>query len=75
MESVQSGNIKKGIKVNRYLKKGTDLALIIDNRMSPENPINEKVNTRVAFKYVIEKIVMKLNTPFIRPVLQYLAIV
>lgn len=65
------------------MKKGTNLAMIIDNRLSPENHINEKVRNisimlttiRVAFNYVIEKILTKIITSFIKPILQYVAIV
>ena len=63
--------------------KEKDLGVIINNKLSPEDHINDKVrntynllaNMRVAFAYIDEEMVKKIITSFIRPTLEYAAVV
>ena len=64
-------------------EKEKDLGVIINNRLSPEEHIQEKVrnmhnllaNMRVAFTYIDEDMLKKIITSFIRPTLEYAAVV
>ncbi len=64
-------------------EKEKDLGVVIDNRLSPEEHIQEKVrnmhnllaNMRVAFTYIDEEMVTKIITSFLRPTLEYAAVV
>ncbi len=61
-------------------EKEKDLGVIINNRLSPEDHIQEKVrnvhnllaNMRIAFTYIDEEMVKKIITSFIRPTLEYM---
>ena len=61
--------------------KEKDLGVIINNKLSPEDHINDKIrstynllaNMRVAFAYIDEEMVRKIITSFIRPMLEYAA--
>ncbi len=63
--------------------KEKDLGVIINNKLSPEDHINDKVsstynllaNMRVTFAYIDEEMVRKIITSFIRPMLEYAAVV
>ena len=63
--------------------KEKDLGVIINNKLSPEDHINDKVrntynllaNMRVAFAFIDEDMVKKIITSFIRPTLEYAAVV
>ena len=63
--------------------KEKDLGVIINNKLSPEDHINDKVrntynllaNMRMAFAYIDEEMVKKIITSFIRPTLEYAAVV
>ena len=63
--------------------KEKDLGVIINNKLSPEDHINDKVrntykllaNMRVACAYIDEEMVKKIITSFIRPTLEYAAVV
>ncbi len=64
-------------------EKEKDLKVIINNRLSPEEHIQETVrnihtllaNMRIAFSYTDKEMVKKINTSFIRPTLEYAAVV
>ena len=64
-------------------EKERDLGVLVNNKLSPEDHINEKVrsayallaNMKVAFTYVDEEMVKKIITSFIRPTLEYAAVV
>ncbi len=64
-------------------EKEIDLGVVINNRLSPEEHLQEKVrnmhnllaNMRVAFTYIDEEMVKKIITSFIRPTLEYAAVV
>ena len=63
--------------------KEKDLGVVINNKLSPEDHINDKIrstynllaNMRVAFAYIDEEMVKKIITSFIRPTLEYAAVV
>ncbi len=64
-------------------EKEKDLGVVINNRLSPKEHIEEKVrnmhnllaNMRVAFTYIDEEMVKKIITSFIPPTLKYAAVV
>ncbi len=64
-------------------EKQKDLGVVIRKRLSPEDHIQEKVrnmhnllaNMRVTFTYIDEEMVKKIITLFIRPTLEYAAVV
>ena len=59
-------------------EKEKDLGVVINNRLSPTDHINEKIrnmyallaNMRVAFTYIDEDMLRKIITSFIRPTLE-----
>ena len=64
-------------------EKEKDLGVIINDTLSPTDHINEKVrivhnmlaNMRIAFSYIDEDMLRKIITTFIRPILEYAAVV
>ncbi len=64
-------------------KEKKNLGIVINNRLSPEGHIKEKVrnmynllaNMRVTFIYVDEDMIKKIITSFKRPTLEYAAVV
>ena len=67
----------------KSLKKKKDFGVVINNRLSPEEHIQEKVrnmhnllaNMRVAFTYIDEAMIKKIITSFIQHTLEYAAVV
>ncbi len=64
-------------------ERGKDLKVVINNRHSPEEHVQEKVRNmhnllgsmRVAFICIDKEMVNKIITSFIRPALEYAAVV
>ena len=76
-------NYTLGNDVLMESEKEKDLGVVINKKLSPEDHINEKVrgayallaNMKVAFTYVDAEMVKKIITSFIRPTLEYAAVV
>ena len=77
------GDYKMGEKCLEKSQKEKDLGVMINTKLSPEDHINKKVrsayallaNIRVAFKYIDKNMMKKLIVVFIRPILEYAAVI
>lgn len=77
------GNYKIGEIDLEKSQKEKDLGVMINSKLSPGDHINEQVrkayallaNIRVAFRYVDVSMMKKLLVAFIRPILEYAAVV
>ena len=64
-------------------EKERDLGIIINKKLTPEDHISDKVrsmyallaNMRIAFTHIDEEMIRKIITSFIRPTLEYAAVV
>ena len=76
-------NYTLGNTILQVSKKEKDLGVTINDKMSPTDHINEKVrkvynmlaNMRIAFTYIDENMLRTIISTFIRPVLEYAAVV